>query len=128
MNSKSDSSCKTSRWRTLKGLLNNLSSAEFYHKYLDNPEAVLIDVRTQEEYLYSHMPKAINMDYLAQDFFDQFERLPKDKSYFVYCRSGRRSIRVCILMRNGGFDHHKIFNLDLGFTDWINLYPSASSS
>lgn len=128
LKTKSDTSCKTSRWRSLKGKLNNLSSESFYTKYLNTPEAILIDVRTQEEFLYNHMPKAVNIDYLADDFYNQLEKLSKDKSYFVYCRSGRRSIRVCTLMRNGGFNQNTIYNLDLGYTDWSTLFPDGHSS
>ena len=42
----------------------------------------------------------------------------------VCCRSGRRSIRVCTWIRNGGFDNDKVFNLDKGFRDWMEQYPT----
>lgn len=120
-----DQSCKTSRWRMLKSQLNNLSAHDFAAaaKELDN--AVMIDVRTAKEFDFGHIPNSINMDYLAEDFLEKIENLDKEKTYLIYCRSGRRSIRVCTWMRNGGFDNHKVFNLDRGFGDWLEHFPEA---
>ncbi len=120
---KKDQTCKTPRWRMLKSQLNNISSAEFAiaSKAMDS---VIIDVRTEKEFIFGHIPNAINIDYMSDDFWDKIELLDASKKYFIYCRSGRRSIRVCTLMRNGGFDNGKVFNLDLGFKDWLEVYPS----
>lgn len=120
-----DQSCKTSRWRMLKSQLNNLSAQDFAAaaKELDN--AVMIDVRTAKEFDFGHIPNSINMDYLSEDFLEKIENLDKEKNYLIYCRSGRRSIRVCTWMRNGGFDNHKVFNLDRGFGDWLEHFPEA---
>ena len=69
------------------------------------------------------MPEAIHMDFLADGFIDKMEKLSKNKNYYVYCRSGRRSLRVCTWMRNSGFDNNKIFNLDQGYADWLSKFP-----
>lgn len=122
---KNDKSCKTPRWRMLKSQLNNLSVEEFSVATQHLKDAKLIDVRTADEFEFGHLKNAINLDYLAEDFWDKVEKLDKEKNYFVYCRSGRRSIRVCTLMRNGGFDNAKIFNLDKGFAEWMETYPEA---
>ena len=61
----------------------------------------------------------MEIDFLSQNFWDQIEELPTHQDIFVYCRSGRRSIRTCTLMRNGGFDNNKIFNLDGGYVLWL---------
>lgn len=52
--------------------------------------ALIIDVRSNEEFLAGHLPKSVNIP------FDQIDRLPsiaKDKTQpiFLYCRTGRRS-------------------------------------
>ena len=107
----------------LKSQLNNLSTEEFAIAIENLNNAVLIDVRTSDEFATGHIPGAINMDYLAEEFLENIEKLDKSMDYFVYCRSGRRSIRVCTWMRNGGFDNHKVFNLDKGFNDWLVQYP-----
>ena len=36
--------------------------------------------------------------------------------YFIYCRSSRRSVRACTLMRNGGFQ--ELYNMDGGLAAW----------
>ncbi len=108
----------------LKSQLNNLSAKAFYNTARSSDDSVIIDVRTAGEYEFGHIPNAINLDYLAEDFLDKIEQLDKNKDYFIYCRSGRRSIRVCTWMRNGGFDNKKVFNLDSGFTDWLECFPN----
>lgn len=119
----SDKSCKTPRWRMFKAQLNNLSAEAFSKAAKSLDEATIIDVRTSKEYTFGHIPNAINLDYFSEDFLEHIEKLDKDKNYLIYCRSGRRSIRVCTWMKNGGFDHGKVFNLDKGFGDWLDHFP-----
>ena len=123
---KNDKSCKTPRWRMLKSQLNNLTANEFTAAIDSLPDAVIVDVRTENEYKFEHIPNAINIDYFADDLLEKILNLEKGKDYLIYCRSGRRSIRVCTWMRNGGFDNHKIFNLDKGFGDWLEQYPGVA--
>jgi rhodanese-related sulfurtransferase len=106
------SKCKISRWQLIKKELNNLESADFLESFYRHPDAILIDVRTAEEYGAHHLDGAINIDYLSPDFWDCMEQLDMERTYFVYCRSERRSIRACRLMQNGGFK--KVFNLSWG--------------
>jgi len=118
-----DKSCKTPRWRMLKSQLNNLSAEEFDAASKELENAVIIDVRTAESFANGHIPGSINMDFWDEDFLEHIEKLDKSVDYFVYCRSGRRSIRVCTWMRNGGFENHKVYNLDKGFGDWVQHFP-----
>lgn len=120
-----DKSCKTPRWRMLKSQLNNLSSEEFATASSNQKDAVIIDVRTEQEYQLAHIPHAINLDYLSDEFWENIEKLDANKNHFIYCRSGRRSIRVCTLMRNGGFKNEKLFNLDKGFNEWKEQFPDS---
>ena len=113
-----DKSCKTSRWRMLKAQLNNLRPQEFKRKIDTVDDPIIVDVRTPEEFAVSHIENAINICYLADDFWPRIELLSPAKYIFVYCRTGRRSIRACTLMRNGGFDNSKVFNLEGGYGLW----------
>ena len=122
---KNDKSCKTPRWRMLKSQLNNLTAEEFAVASDSTKNVVIIDVRTENEYKIGHLPNAINIDYFAEDLLEEILNLEKEKDYFIYCRSGRRSIRVCTWMRNGGFDNHKVFNLDKGLGDWLEQFPDS---
>lgn len=53
--------------------------------------AMLVDVRTPEEYAEGHLPEAINIPFeqIAETFAKQ--GIAKDTPVVVYCRSGRRS-------------------------------------
>ncbi len=104
--------CKISRWQILKQKLNNLDPEDFMESFQRHPEAVLIDVRTAKEFESGHLDGALNMDYLAEDFWDKMEHLDPECAYFVYCRSERRSLRACTLMQNGGFK--QVYNLSGG--------------
>lgn len=104
--------CKISRWQILKSQLNNLDSNTFLALLKDNDDAILLDVRTKKEFDAEHLPNAINMDFLGPNFWEAYEKLDPSKIYLVYCRSGRRSSRVCLWMKNSGFD--KVYNLDKG--------------
>ena len=80
-------------------------------------DAVILDVRTQEEVEEGYIPGAQNIDiYKGQGFVDEIEKLDKDKSYYVYCRSGKRSEQACRLMDQLGFK--KTYNLEGGFMEW----------
>lgn len=117
-----DKSCKTPRWRLLKGELSNLSQVAFKEKMIAS-DIVIIDVRTSKEFEVSHIKDAIHIDYFAEDFWEEVEQLDKAKDILVYCRTGRRSIRACTLMKNGGFAVDKVFNLEGGFVEWVVNYP-----
>jgi len=116
-----DQSCKTSRWRLLKSQLNNLVPTDFSAQIKATTHLVVIDVRMEKEFLLGHIPDAINIDYFDELFWEKIEALDLSAkhSIFVYCRSGRRSIRACTLMRNGGFDNTQIFNLEGGYNQWL---------
>lgn len=115
---KESQACKISRWQLLKTKINNLSPQDFKAQLATQPNARLIDVRTTEEFEASHLDGAIHINYLADGFWEQIEALNTEDTHFIYCRSGRRSVRVCTLMRNGGFDPKKVFNLDGGLLEW----------
>ena len=106
--------CKTPLWQLLKSKLNNLDAAKFKEKITTEKKIILIDVRRPDEFVKGSLPDAINISYLTTDLWDKLEVLDKTKKIFVFCQSGRRSIRVCTLLRNGGFDNDSVFNLDGG--------------
>lgn len=107
--------CKLSRWQQLKSRLNNLEPENFVKAYRKNSGALCIDVRTIEEYQSGHLPQAIHLDYLSTQLADLLESLPSAESYYVYCRTGRRSLRVCTLMQNMGI--RQVYNCHNGIKD-----------
>lgn len=97
--------------------MSDLSQAMWSSQMNNNPDAVVLDVRTAEEISEGIIPSAIHNDiYRGQDFIDDLEALDKEKHYYVYCRSGARSSQACAIMKQLGFVN--VFNLLGGFLDW----------
>ena len=84
----------------------------------NNENAVILDVRTEDEYLDGKIPNAINIDiYKGQGFiYEVEEKLDKSKNIFVYCKSGGRSSQACQILNQLGFNN--TFNLVGGFSEW----------
>lgn len=112
-----NASCGRSRWQLLKSKLNNLDLEDFLERARQTPGAVILDVRRPGEFQSGHLPGAINLDYLGDEFIDRLDALPDEIPYFVYCRSCRRSLRVCTNMLNAGF--REVYNLEGG----LQAYP-----
>lgn len=108
--------CPIPRWQLLKQQLRNVGPAEFDQLRAQAPAGTVIDVRSESEFTAYHLAGAVNYNYLGPDFLEQMEALDPDTEYLVYCRSGRRSVRACTLMRNAGIT--KLIHLDGG----INAY------
>lgn len=109
-------SCPIPRWQLLKQELTNVGPEEFDRLRKTAPPGTLIDVRNEQEFADYHLEGATNIDYLGSDFLEEMDKLDPKKTYLIYCRSGRRSVRACTLMKNAGIG--KLVHLDGG----INAY------
>ena len=70
--------------------------------------AVLVDVRTPEEYRDGHVPGSINVP-LQQIEDIELEVAEKNTPLYVYCRSGARSRQATALLKEMGYeDVHNI--------------------
>ena len=97
--------------------MSNLSQTEWAKALTKQPEAVILDVRTEEEFESGYIPNAKNIDLrMGPGFIDEINTLEKNKSYYVYCRSGARSAQAVQLMRDLGFT--ETYNLLGGILDW----------
>lgn len=94
----------------------NLDNYTFEEKFKNDKDAILIDVRTLDEYKLARIPNSILIDIYELDFFDKIIQLDKSKSYYVYCRSGVRSLNACQQMKKLGFE--KVHNLVEGILSW----------
>jgi rhodanese-related sulfurtransferase len=66
-------------------------------------DAVIIDVRTPEEFAQGHLDGAINLDVESGAFESGLADLDPSATYAVYCRSGRRSAMAADVMAQNGF-------------------------
>lgn len=87
-----------------------LSAAEFAKA--NKNEAIIIDVRTKREYDSGHLEGAINIDIYQRDFRGQIDNLDKNKTYYVYCKTGIRSKSAVNYMAQSGFT--KVCDLEGG--------------
>ena len=97
--------------------MQDLSQAQWRKQFSKDSNGVIIDVRTEIEVEEGHIPNAIHMDiFNAGLFMDKAKTLDSSKNYYVYCRSGGRSVQACMILESIGFKN--TFNLLGGFSEW----------
>ena len=84
----------------------NLSQEEWASQISQDPNAIILDVRTED----------FNDIYGGQAFIYRLDELDKTKKIYVYCKSGGRSGQACAIMSQLGFEN--VFNLEGGFMNW----------
>lgn len=95
----------------------NLTQDEWKQQLVNDSNAVILDVRTDDEIAEGIIPNAIQIDiYKGQGFIYKLEELDKSKNFYVYCRSGARSGQACAIMNQLGFDN--AYNLVGGILEW----------
>ena len=82
----------------------------------DNPEIVILDVRTPVEFKIGHLENAININYYSFSFKKQIAKLDRNKTYLVHCQSGVRSGKTMPLMLEAGFTN--LIHMDGGYGAW----------
>ena len=75
-----------------------------------NKQAMLIDVRTEEEYKEKHLDDAINIPYdVIGDTIETYGTIDFDTPIIVYCKSGGRSSQAAETLKDKGYT--KIYDL-----------------
>lgn len=83
----------------------DISSDDFRQK-LENERGVVIDVRTAGEHNEGHLSITdSNLDVMNGDFQNAINGMDKDKTYYLYCRSGNRSGQAARMMKQQGFEN-----------------------
>tara|TARA_B100000508_G_scaffold141091_1_gene146301 strand:+ start:27853 stop:28161 length:309 start_codon:yes stop_codon:yes gene_type:complete len=97
--------------------MENLSQEDWKQKLSSTDDAIILDVRTPQEWAEGIIPGAEKLDFLdSSNFMNEIKEMDKDKNYFVYCRSGNRSGQACQIMDQLGFKG--AFNLIGGMMEW----------
>ena len=102
--------------------INQVNSDELLD-FIDINNAVLVDVRTNDEYNSGYIENSINIDYFSDDFSENVEKLDKNTPIVLYCRSGKRSSKSANKLSKLGFK--EIYNLQGGILDWIEIGNSV---
>ncbi len=96
-----------------------LKPKEFIAAAKSDTSSVLLDVRRPDEFADGHIDGAVNLNWLDVDAFSAgVSKLDKEKSYYIYCRSGRRSNAAAQKMKSLGFNVHDMRG---GILKWQEL-------
>lgn len=87
-----------------------------FKQLIASEEAILLDVRTPQEYSRGHIEGSTSINISDPDFASKINLLQKDKTILVYCLSGSRSAAAAGYMEKIGFK--KIYALQRGIMDW----------
>ena len=89
---------------------------ELKEEELEN--VVLVDVRTPKEFNEGHLENALNIDWMGENFIEEFEKgIDKNKTIYLYCRSGRRSADATKYLDSLGYKD--VYNLTGGYIAWV---------
>ncbi len=92
----------------------------------DNPNVVILDVRTASEYAEGHIEGAIHLDQGQSDFVEQAKaQLPSEKTIAVYCKRGRRSASAAERLAAVGYT---CVSLNGGINAWKEAYMPLTTS
>ena len=80
-------------------------------------DLVVIDIRTEKEYIAGHIAKAKLINFFEDDFKPLLEKLDRKTPYLVHCASGGRSGRSMEIFRDLGFT--RIYHMNDGFKGWV---------
>lgn len=94
----------------------DITVAEAAKILAENPDVVVLDIRTPEEYSDGHIEGALLIDYFDDAFDSEIDKLDRDKVYVMHCASGGRSGKAVKKFSDKGF--RNILHLKPGFKGW----------
>lgn len=81
-------------------------SVEEFKQKIKNEPGVVIDVRTKQEYDQGHLSLTDQLiDFNSGEFHGKVNDLEKEKTYYLYCRTGNRSGQAARIMKQKGFEN-----------------------
>ncbi len=97
--------------------MKDLTQEVWKEQVLNDKDAIIIDARCQEEWETGIIENAVMMNIMnPEDFQRKASQLDSIKNYYVYCRSGVRSVKACRTLEALGLD--KTYNLLGGMLEW----------
>ncbi|WP_373523310.1 rhodanese-like domain-containing protein [Aquiflexum sp.] len=94
-----------------------LNPTEFEVQSKKKKKNVILDIRTPEETAEGFIEGATFIDFLGGDFEQEISKLNKKRTYYVYCRSAKRTIPATEKMKDMGFK--KVYMLEGGINNWV---------
>ncbi len=90
------------------------SNEEVNEKITANKDMIVLDVREETEYAFSHVPTSKNIP--LGELEARADELSKDKEVYIICRTGNRSDVAARQLTNLGFS--KVYNVIPGMIQW----------
>jgi len=104
------------------GVISSQQAADVILALQDDPEFILLDIRTPAEVEAGHISGAVNLDFYSSAFRDNLAALDRDKIYLIYCRSANRTGQAYNIMEELGFE--RVYDMGGGISQWISAgYP-----
>lgn len=103
----------------LNGILDMVNYDEF-DRFVNENNAIILDVRTPREYAEGHITGAINLN--VDELREALPTLDKDKTYVIYCQIGLRGYLANRILRNHGF---RAVNLNGGYNLWTKVHGKS---
>lgn len=97
--------------------MKNINQIEWRELIANDENAVIIDCRGSMEWDEGILEHSKLIDLMnPQGFMSKAGELNKEKNYYVYCRSGVRSITACQILESIGIEN--TYNLLGGILSW----------
>ena len=93
-----------------------ISPQQVFDAIYNEDSLQLVDVRTNDEYLVSHLKGAQNICIEGNDFEKKVKLLDKNKPVYVYCKKGSQSVIAAEKLKKLGFT--MVYDLDGGINSW----------
>jgi rhodanese-related sulfurtransferase len=87
-----------------------------FQQQLKSPKALLLDVRTAEEFARGHLAGALNLNFYDPDFKEKIKAYAIGKPVLVYCAVGGRSAKAAQCLQD--LKVARVFNLAGGYQAW----------
>ena len=96
---------------------------QFKHALNKYPQALLLDLRTPEEFQDAHLSNAIIIDFESDDFESQLKSAVDTTSIvFIYCRTGNKSGQTNTMLQDMKID--TIIELNGGYESWQEQFEN----
>lgn len=92
-------------------------SIEAFAEAIKKENAYLLDVRTPAEVAQGIIEGAEVLDFKSQTFQQNYKQIPKDKTVYLYCRSGNRSGQALSFLKEKGYE--SVYHLKGGTNAWL---------